>query len=50
MPWKWKSLSLRENDITDFAVDDICGIMTQLGCLERIDIDGNLIYRRRNLY
>ena len=41
---------MRENDITDFAVDDLCSIMQQLPSLEKLDVDGNLIYRTRNLY
>ena len=38
---------MRENDITDFAMDDMCMIISKLGCLERLDIQGNLFYRVR---
>ncbi len=45
--WKWQYLSIRENDITDFAMDDICSIIDKLSNLERLEIQGNLLYRVR---
>ena len=26
-PWKWANLSMRENDINDMAMDDMCAIV-----------------------
>ena len=41
---------MRENDITDFAMDDICMIVNKLENLERLDIQGNLLYRIRKFW
>lgn len=46
-PWKWTNLSMRENDINDMAMDDMCAIVHQLPLLEKLDIEGNLFYRVR---
>ena len=41
---------MKENDITDMALENICRIVQQLTCLERIDIEGNLFYRVRKFH
>ena len=47
LPWKLTHLSLRENDINDFGVDEICAIIGKLTNLKKIDIAGNLFYQIR---
>ena len=47
VPWCWTHLSMRENEITDFAMEDMCAVVHQLSLLRRLDIDGNLFYRVR---
>ena len=47
LPWRITHLSLRDNDITDFAIDDICACMNKLLVLEKLYVDGNLFYRTK---
>lgn len=40
-------LSIKENEITDVALENVCSIANMLPHLKTLDIEGNLFYRVR---
>lgn len=49
LDWKLAYVSVRDNDISDFAYDEICQVVNKLQCLKRLYIAGNLFFRQSRL-
>ena len=49
LDWKLAYLSVRENEISDLAYDNIIQVVNKLQCLKRLYLAGNLFFRESRL-